>query len=88
MIASDADRHTLIKRFGIVGRVEVARALVMNRSRHLIFGRAGNHDQGRGDQNGEALHEALLPIFNMVALRRIPMMPNSDILPDKTAPAR
>jgi hypothetical protein len=71
MIASDADRHTLIKRFGIVGGIEVARALVMDRSRHLIFGGAGNHDQGRGDQNGEALHEALLPISDMVALRRI-----------------
>jgi len=88
MIASDADRHALIKRFGIVGRVEVAGALVMDRSRHLIFGGAGNHDQGCGDQNGEALHEALLPISDMVALWRIPMMPVSDILPDKIASAR
>jgi hypothetical protein len=88
MIAPDADRHALIKRFGIVGRVELAGALVMDRSRHLIVRRAGNHDQGCGDQNGEALHEALLPISDMVALRRIPMMPVGDILPDKIAPAR
>jgi hypothetical protein len=70
MIASDADRHTLIKRFGIVGGVEVGRAFVMDRSRHLILGRAGDHHQSHGDQNSEAFHEPLVSMFNMFALRR------------------
>jgi hypothetical protein len=55
MVTLDADIHALFEHLGIVGGVDVGRALVGG---FRISWRTGNHIGNRSDQNSEAPHEA------------------------------
>jgi hypothetical protein len=70
MIAFDADGRALVQRPGIVGGIEVGRAFIMDCSRHVILGRARNHDHRGGNQNSEAFHEPLVSILKCLLLVR------------------
>ena len=62
MITLLADVHALITHFRIVLVIEVGRAFIVDRARHLVFGRARNHHKSCGEQNSEASHEPLVSI--------------------------
>jgi hypothetical protein len=84
MVALDADSHTLIERFRIVRTIKVGRTFILERSRHIRFGRARNHKNGDRNQNSEASHEPLVPIVNSA----VPMAGLPPRIANNVAPAQ
>lgn len=72
-IAPDAGSHALLERFGIEGAVQVVGALVMDRSRHVLFRRTGHQQQSCGDQNSETSHAPSVSIGKAFEPGRAPI---------------